>query len=65
VTLDGLNELQQQIATLLWGAQTEDEYDAVLLRFGQDAELVRDLMILAALDEELEYGSCEGDWIIP
>lgn len=42
---------QHQIADLLWAAESVEEADAIVQKFGRDAIVVRDLMLAATMDE--------------
>lgn len=45
------NKHQHMIADLLWDATSLEQVDAIINTFGQDAIMVRHLMIAAYLDE--------------
>lgn len=47
------NEKQCAIADLLWAANTEQEAQAVIRVFGVEAEVVYNMIVAAAFDEEL------------
>jgi len=45
------NKLQHVIANLLWNAKSTDEVNAILAKFGRDAQVVHDMMVAAYLDD--------------
>jgi hypothetical protein len=51
--LSGLTERQATIATILWNCDSMEQVDKVIDMFGQDAQVVRDLILMEALEEEL------------
>ena len=46
------NPRQHQIADALWACGSLEETEAVIERYGQEAELIKELMYLAYLDEQ-------------
>ena len=52
--LNGLTERQAFIASALWACDSMEQLDKVIEVFGSDAELVRDLILMEALEEELQ-----------
>lgn len=50
--IDGLTENQRQIADRLWKCNTIDEVNAQILFEGHDGKLVKELIILAAIDDQ-------------
>jgi hypothetical protein len=52
--LAGLSERQAQIASILWACDSMEQVDKVIELFGKDAETVRDLILMEALEEELQ-----------
>jgi hypothetical protein len=51
--LAGLTERQAKIATILWSCDSMEDVDKIIELFGKDAEVVRDLILMEALEEEL------------
>lgn len=45
------NQLQAEIARLLWSADTPDQVAKIRRRFGVDAEVVYHMIVATALDE--------------
>jgi hypothetical protein len=54
INIDGFTFVQARIADLLWKCETTQQVDAVILLFGSDAVVVRDMIIAAQLDEVQE-----------
>jgi hypothetical protein len=54
INVKGFNKVQSAIADLLWKCETTQQVDAVILLFGTDAVIVRDMIIAAQLDEVVE-----------
>jgi hypothetical protein len=52
--LANLTERQAFIATALWACDSMEQVDQVIELFGTDAEIVRDLILMEALEEELQ-----------
>jgi len=52
--LAGLTERQATIASILWACDSMEQVDKVIELFGKDAETVRDLILMEALEEELQ-----------
>jgi hypothetical protein len=46
------NPRQHKIADALWACGSLEETEAVIERYGQEAELIKELMYLAYLDEQ-------------
>jgi hypothetical protein len=46
------NKRQHRIADALWACGSLEETEAVIERYGQEAELIKELMYLAWLDEQ-------------
>ncbi len=51
VRVEGLTPRQQQIADLLWVADTDDALRTILRMFGDEAKLVQEMIVLAAIDQ--------------
>lgn len=49
--IDGLSKRQMIIATLLWEAESWEETELIIGQFGIEAEAIRELIILEAIDE--------------
>lgn len=49
--IDGLSKRQMIIATLLWEAESWEETEFIIEQFGAEAESIRELLILEAIDE--------------
>ena len=49
--IDGLSKRQKIIATLLWEAQSWEETELIISQFGVEAETIRELIVLEAIDE--------------
>lgn len=49
--IDGLSKRQKIIATLLWEAESWEETEFVVSQFGIEAEAIRELIVLEAIDE--------------
>lgn len=52
--LQGLTTRQVGIANLMWACNTIEEVEAVVSVFGTDAALVKQMILLAALDEMID-----------
>ena len=52
--LDGLTEQQVKIADMLWACDTLEQARAVVDRFGNEASVVMELMLLASLDNDVD-----------
>ena len=50
----GLNKRQHKIADALWNCDTQEDLDIVLTVYGNEATIVKELIILASLDEEVK-----------
>jgi hypothetical protein len=51
MNIDGLSKRQKIIATLLWEAESWEETEFIIGRFGVEAEAIRELILLEAIDE--------------
>ena len=51
MNIDGLSKRQKIIATLLWEAESWEETEFVVSQFGIEAEAIRELIVLEAIDE--------------
>ena len=51
MSIDGLSKRQKIIATLLWEAESWEETEFVVSQFGIEAEAIRELIVLEAIDE--------------
>ena len=49
--IDGLSKRQKIIATLLWEAESWEETELIIGQFGIEAEAIRELIVLEAIDE--------------
>ena len=49
--IDGLSKRQMIIATLLWEAESWEETELIIEQFGIEAEAIRELIVLEAIDE--------------
>ena len=49
--IDGLSKRQMIIATLLWEAESWEETELIIGQFGIEAEAIRELIVLEAIDE--------------
>lgn len=49
--IDGLSKRQKIIATLLWEAESWEETEFIVSQFGIEAEAIRELIVLEAIDE--------------
>ena len=57
--IDGLSKRQMIIATLLWEAESWEETELIIGRFGVEAEAIRELILLEAIDELVWFnGAC-------
>jgi len=54
IKLEGLTKRQRKIADALWGAQGFDEVNSIIEKYGQEAIVLRDLILLACIDEDAE-----------
>lgn len=53
-TILGLNLRQQAIATKLWMSTTWEETERVVQQYGKEAETIRELILLACIDDEVD-----------
>lgn len=51
IQIEGLSARQRQIADMLWVADNE-QVKTIFRMFGQEAKLVQEMMLLAAIDQE-------------
>ena len=51
MNIDGLSKRQKIIATLLWEAESLEETELIIGQFGIEAEAIRELIVLEAIDE--------------
>ena len=51
MSIDNLSKRQKIIATLLWEAESWEETEFIIEQFGSEAESIRELLILEAIDE--------------
>ena len=51
MNIDGLSKRQKIIATLLWEAESWEETELIIDQFGIEAEAIRELIVLEAIDE--------------
>ena len=51
IQIEGLSARQRQIADMLWVADNE-QLKTIHRMFGQEAKLVQEMMLLAAIDQE-------------
>ena len=58
MNIDGLSKRQKIIATLLWEAESWEETEFIISRFGVEAEAIRELIILEVIDELVCYDEC-------
>ena len=49
--IDGLSKRQMIIATLLWEAESWEETEFIIEQLGVEAEAIRELIVLEAIDE--------------
>ena len=49
--IDGLSKRQKIIATLLWEAESWEETEFIVGQLGVEAEAIRELIVLEAIDE--------------
>ena len=49
--INGLSKRQKIIATLLWEAESWEETEFIVSQFGIEAEAIRELIVLEAIDE--------------
>lgn len=51
MSIDGLSKRQKIIATLLWEVESWEETEFIVSQFGVEAEAIRELIVLEAIDE--------------
>lgn len=54
VKVEGLSRRQQQIADMLWVADTDAELHTIYRMFGDEAKLIQEMIVLAAIDQNEE-----------
>lgn len=54
ITLTGLTLRQREIADALWAADCFEDLDLVFARYGQEAVVIHDLMLIEALDQQAQ-----------
>lgn len=54
IKLEGLSKRQVKIADLLWACSTVEETEDLVQKIGREADVVRELMILAGIDQRVE-----------
>jgi hypothetical protein len=52
ITIEGLSQEQRVLADLLWACGSQTEVDAVLRVFGHAAQVVYELIVIAAIEED-------------
>ena len=52
ITIEGLSKEQRVLADLLWACGSQTEVDAVLRVFGHNAQVVYELIVIAAIEED-------------
>ena len=58
--INGLSKRQMIIATLLWEAESLEETELIIGQFGIEAEAIRELIVLEAIDEMVWCnGACD------
>jgi hypothetical protein len=67
ITIEGLSELQRELADQIWQCDSQEEVTEFIAqlpkRLRAHAELVRELMIAAAIDQEMEVDEGVQDLI--
>jgi hypothetical protein len=67
ITIQGLSELQRELADQIWQCDSQEAVDAFIAalpkRLRPHAELVRELMIAAVFDQEMEVDDRVQDLI--
>lgn len=67
ITIEGLSELQRELADQIWQCESQEAVQAFISQLPQrlrpHAELVRELMIAAAIDQEMEVDESVQDLI--
>jgi nicotinic acid mononucleotide adenylyltransferase len=54
IKIEGLSKRQMKIADLLWACSTIEETEELVEQIGKEADVVRELMLLAGIDELVE-----------
>jgi nicotinic acid mononucleotide adenylyltransferase len=54
IKIENLNKRQMKIADLFWACETIEETEELVEQIGQEADVVRELMLLAGIDELVE-----------
>lgn len=52
ITIEGLSDEQHVLADLLWACSSQEEVNAVLRVFGHAAQVVYELIVIAAIEDE-------------
>ena len=52
ITISGLSKEQHALADMLWACSNQTEVDAVLRVFGHAAQVVYELIVIAAIEDE-------------
>jgi hypothetical protein len=54
IKIENLSKRQMKIADLLWACETIEETEELVEQIGKEADVVRELMLLAGIDELVE-----------
>jgi hypothetical protein len=67
ITIQGLSELQRELADQIWACDSQEAVQQFIAqlprRLRPHAELVRELMIAAAIDQEMEVSDAVRDYL--
>jgi hypothetical protein len=67
ITIEGLSELQRELADQIWQCDSQEEVTEFISqlpkRLRPHAELVRELMIAAVFDQEMEVSDVVRDYL--
>jgi hypothetical protein len=67
ITIQGLSDLQRELADQIWQCDSQEAVQAFISqlpkRLRPHAELVRELMIAAAIDQEMEVSDAVRDYL--
>jgi anaerobic glycerol-3-phosphate dehydrogenase len=67
ITIQGLSDLQRELADQIWQCESQEAVQAFIAqlpkRLRAHAELVRELMIAAAIDQEMEVSDVVRDYL--
>lgn len=55
IQIQGFNPAQRILADLIWNAPSTEEVNELVKKFGHDARVVRDMILYAVIDDELEH----------